>query len=320
MPSNSSSSPSITTTTTSAIVTTEKQTTTTSEPAERTPFAVMPMVIKEEPVDYEAMSDITIETNTDAFDDNGTNEMLRPLNTATIPIIARQKERRITPLVSSLMVAVNDKSLLASSSTSDVDYINAYMQTPSSAGDESPAESTSPARATAPKPPTSSTTAAAPTSSSANQTQAKATESSRDEQESSLNKAIASSKNQTKKQQKPRKKSRELRMLQINLKKVSNVVVSDTVRRSRTSMGTIEAKTYCETKKYTGKGKPNQKRSIESIVVGGKSLRERSSSQSTPTPTRGLQRKPGRGVIRRKSVRPSDARKMAHSLRQRSSL
>lgn len=263
MPANRSSPSVTTTTTTSAIVTTEKQTTT-SDLTERPSFAVMPMVIKEEPIDYEAMSDITIETNTETYDENGANDVLdmaRPSNsTASNPIIARRKEKVNAPPVPSLMVAVNDKSLLASSSTSDVDYINAYMQTPSSASDESPSESAnSPIQATPSK---LSSSSLAPTntitsSATTNQTPTK---------------TLSPKTRNIKQQQNAIEVPRELRMLKINLKRVSNVIQSDILRPSRTSLGKIKPKTYFEhTKKMVEKGKSkNLNKSIE-----GKSQRKK---------------------------------------------
>lgn len=306
------SGPSITTTTTSAIVTTEKQTTT-NESIERPPFAVMPMVIKEEPSDYEVMSDITIETNTETYDENGTSEIARPSNSLASTIIARQKEKRNAPLVPSLMVAVNDRSLLASTSTSDVDYINAYMQTPSPAGDETSSNSTPPMQVTEPKPSTS-TTAEATSTSQPKQMPPNATETEtpRKEQTLSEKNTNASPKNLNKNQQKP--KTLELKRLHVNLKKVSNVIIqTDKMRSSRTSMGIIELKNYFD-KSESGNSNRN-KPSIESTIVGGKSLRDRSIHHSSNSNSL---RSKKRSVNRRKPT--SANKKLKHSLRKRASL
>lgn len=307
MASNSSNSPSMVTTATSAIVTTEKQTTT-SESIERPTFAVMPMVIKEEPIDYEVMSDITIESN--AYEENGTNEMARPSNSTTASaastIIARRKEK---PLASDLMVAVNDKSLLASSSTSDVDYINAYMQTtPSSGSDASPSESTSPIQAPVSKPSESTDTAS---SLAKNQTPANVNGSPQNVQTpSKKKKANTPPKKQNTRQQKQREAPRELRMLHINLSKISNVILNGDSRPSRTSMGQIAPKNYFEAKKMHDQGKSNRNQSMETTMVGERSQRERliRSSNQKNSPKR------------QEMVVSPAMKKMKLSLRQRSSL
>lgn len=314
MSSNSGSSPSITTTTTSAIVTTEKQTTTTTEPTERPPFAVMPMIIKEEPSDYEAMSDITIETNSD---ENGHIDMPRP-SLMNGPIIARQKEKRSTPLVRSLMVAVNDKSLLASSSTSDVDYINAYMQTPSSAAsDESPSESTSP---TAPRPSTSTAAEATASSSLPNQKQSRATVSRRNEKTLPEKGKSSSVKKPITRQPKASGKNRELKLLQIDLKKVPVIMNGDTFRPSRTSLGKIEPKNYyTPLRKLSEPNITKRKRSVGSTVVGGKHLRDRSNSSHRSSPN-GPLRNMNRSAGRQTSAISSIQKNMKNSSRHRSSL
>lgn len=316
MSSNSGSSPSITTTTTSAIVTTEKQTTTTTEPTERPPFAVMPMIIKEEPSDYEAMSDITIETNSD---ENGHIDMPHP-SLMNGPIIARQKEKRNTPLVRSLMVAVNDKSLLASSSTSDVDYINAYMQTPSSASDESPSESTSP---TAPRPSTSTAAETTASSSLSNQKQSRASVSRRNEKKLPEKGKNSSVKKPITRQPKASGKSRELKLLQIDLKKVPVIINGDKFRPSRTSLGKIEPKNYyTPLRKIPEPSIAKGKRSIGSTVVGGKHLRDRSNSShrsSSNGPLRNMNRSASRRTSAISSVQ-KNMKNTKNSSRHRSSL
>lgn len=307
MASDSNNSPSIVTSATSAIVTTEKQTNA-SESFERPPFAVMPMVIKEEPIDYEVMSDITIESNAETYGENGTNEMARQSNSTTAAaaaaaaastIIARRKEKHNTQLASSLMVAVNDKSLLASTSTSDVDYINAYMQTPSSASDAS--ESTSPIQVPATKP--SASTAAA-SSADTNHSHVNVSESPQNVRTPSKEKTNTPPKKQNTRQQKHRKAPRELRMLQINLNKISNVLPSDVTRASRTSTGHIAPKTYFE----HNHGKSNRNKSMEKSLIGEKSrqLIRLTYQKSSAT--------------RQKTVVSPAMKKIKLSLRQRSSL
>lgn len=101
---------------------------------ERRPFPVMPFIIKEEPIDFETLSDITIETNTEAFAiDDRTN------GRAELTPIANGRNK--TPSTSS-MVTLNDKSLLISTTRSDTDYISAYLPPPSTS-EHSPVESTS---------------------------------------------------------------------------------------------------------------------------------------------------------------------------------
>lgn len=317
MPSNSSGSPSITTTTTSAIVTTTEKQTTTSDPIERPSFAVMPMVIKEEPIDYEVMSDITIETNnTENYEENGANDLMRPSNTAPITIIARQKEKRNTPLVPNLMVAVNDKSLLASSSTSDVDYINAYMQTPSSSSEDSPSESSPSTQVSAHKPSTSTSAAAEETTSTRTPPiTTKSTESPRSEKKSPGTKTKVPSKSRNTDQQKSKPKPRELRMLHIDLKAVPEITPT---RLSRTSLGEIEPKTYfnVKTKNSSVERKPNRKRpqSIEATIVGGRSLRDRLKRLSDNK----MVSKKSRVTHRKSTATP--AKRVMNSSRQRTSL
>lgn len=107
--------------------------------SEPRPFSVMPVVIKEEPIDYEAMSDITIDTNTETCEDS-TLQFVQ--NQCRSSIIARRKEKSVTPLLPNSMVAVGDRSLLISAPNSDGEYLSAYLPTPSStASDHSPSGS-----------------------------------------------------------------------------------------------------------------------------------------------------------------------------------
>lgn len=99
------------------------------------PFPVMPVIIKEEPVDYEVMSDITVETNTEAFEEhmrthrNRTNGIHSTTSTST----SSSSNKSSTPLPVHSMVSVNSKSLLISTqNATDSEYISAYMTTPSS--------------------------------------------------------------------------------------------------------------------------------------------------------------------------------------------
>lgn len=96
------------------------------------PFPVMPVIIKEEPIDYEVMSDITVETNTEAFEErlrnqrNGRNGRNGIHSTAST---SSSSNKSLTPLPVHSMVSVNGKSLLISSQHStDSEYISAYMQ------------------------------------------------------------------------------------------------------------------------------------------------------------------------------------------------
>lgn len=101
------------------------------------PFPVMPVIIKEEPVDYEVMSDITVETNAEAFENrNGhhANGIRSTISTSS------SSNKSLTPLPIHSMVSinpVNSKSLLVSTQTaSDSEYISAYILTPSSNSDK----------------------------------------------------------------------------------------------------------------------------------------------------------------------------------------
>lgn len=104
---------------------------------EQRPFPVLPFVIKEEPIDCEAMSDITVENS---FDDhlqcnrNGrtsTNAKCEMRNNNS------QHQQSLSPLPSNSMVAVNTKSLLLSArEASDNEYLSAYMPAPSSSSSQ----------------------------------------------------------------------------------------------------------------------------------------------------------------------------------------
>lgn len=100
-----------------------------TQPHQR-PFPVMPVIIKEEPIDYEVMSDITVETNTEALEErlrnqqrNGRNGIHSTVSTSS------SSNKSLTPLPVHSMVSVNGKSLLISpQNSSDSEYISAYMQ------------------------------------------------------------------------------------------------------------------------------------------------------------------------------------------------
>lgn len=121
-------------------------------PAERRSFPVVPMIIKEEPIDFETLSDITIETNTDAFNlderVNGHSTNLSrapavstPTTTSRTNGNANHNNNRQRIPVNGSMVTLNDKSLLIATSIADIDYISPYLPTPS-ASEHSPVEST----------------------------------------------------------------------------------------------------------------------------------------------------------------------------------
>lgn len=128
------------TSSTSMTITTAKSTTVNPIPAvvqstvERRPFPVMPVIIKEEPVDYEVMSDITVDTITEPYDDrNCRND--RPVASQlanNTPI----QQKSSTPLPPA-MVAVNSKSLLLTGrNSSDNEYISAYIPSSASSSDQ----------------------------------------------------------------------------------------------------------------------------------------------------------------------------------------
>lgn len=300
---NSSSSPSITTTS-NTIVTTEKQTTS-GEPSERPPFAVMPMIVKEEPADYETLSDITVESNAETIEEHCTTEITR--TSLVVPIIARQKEKRTNPLMDSLMVAVNDKSLLTASSTSDVDFINSYMQTPSSASDDSPSESTPLSQA--PQPSTSAAVKASP--SSTTPPQSKEIRSPRNSKQSPGRKTISSPRRLDGQTEKP---PRELRMLQINLKRVPNLPKDDGARASRTSLGTLEKKKYFE------KSPKDKKRTSRNRSASPSEKRSRGRPSRRSPPNSPSRRYNDRNTSRRKLPVPSGSKQQKRSPGPRSGL
>lgn len=108
------------------------------------PFPVMPVIIKEEPVDYEVMSDITVETNTEAFEEHMRNHRNRTNGIHSTTSTSTSSNKSSTPLPVHSMVSVNTKSLLLTSQEStDSEYISAYMLTPSSNSDQTSASSKS---------------------------------------------------------------------------------------------------------------------------------------------------------------------------------
>lgn len=104
------------------------------------PFPVMPVIIKEEPVDYEVMSDITVETNAEAFEQNRNGHLHTNGIRSTISSTSSSSNKSLTPLPTHSMVSinpVNSKSLLMSTQTaSDSEYLSAYILTPSSNSDQ----------------------------------------------------------------------------------------------------------------------------------------------------------------------------------------
>lgn len=140
------------TTSASMTITTAKSTSIETSPVERRPFPVMPIIIKEEPVDYEdRLSDITVDTNNGNFDDQMQQNLGRRRDTNDrLNVAARtnghcssnafstqQQQKSTTPLPSNTMVSLNSKSLLlAVNSERDSEYISAYMPTPSSSSSD----------------------------------------------------------------------------------------------------------------------------------------------------------------------------------------
>ncbi|XP_055325531.1 serine/arginine repetitive matrix protein 1-like isoform X2 [Sitodiplosis mosellana] len=125
-------------------------------PQQHRTFPVMPVIIKEEPVDYEAMSDITVETNTEAFEDqmrHQRNQGNRTNGNQSAASTSSSSNKSVTPLpvhngVHS-MVSVNTKSLMLSpQASSDREFLSAYMLTTPSANVEQAKKTT-----TQPKPP-----------------------------------------------------------------------------------------------------------------------------------------------------------------------
>lgn len=128
-------------------ITTAKSTTVNPIPAaiqsnvERRPFPVMPVIIKEEPVDYEVMSDITVDTINEAYDDQNFRNG-RPVASQLRNHIPRQ-QKSLTPLPQNSMVAVNSKSLLLTGrNSSDNEYISAYIPSVPSSSTSSSDQST----------------------------------------------------------------------------------------------------------------------------------------------------------------------------------
>lgn len=107
-----------------------------STATEQRPFPVLPFIIKEEPIDYEVMSDISIQTG--SFDDH----LQCNRNGRTSINVSRnnnnQQQQSLTPLPSNSMVAVNTKSLMLSTrEASDNEYLSAYIPAPSSDSSQS---------------------------------------------------------------------------------------------------------------------------------------------------------------------------------------
>lgn len=109
----------------------------TSTVPEQRSFPVLPFVIKEEPSEYEAMSDITVET--ESFDGHmQCNRNGRTSTNASGNKNNNQQQQSLTPLPSNSMVAVSTKSLLLSTrAASDNEYLSAYLPPPSSNSSQS---------------------------------------------------------------------------------------------------------------------------------------------------------------------------------------
>lgn len=120
--------PSTTTTGSVTITTTEKSTTVVPPAVSQTRrFPVMPVVIKEEPVDYDVMSDITVETS-NGFEDNIRNQRSRINGIESAASTSSASNQSITSLPRHSMVAVNTNSLLIRPETStDSEYLSTYM-------------------------------------------------------------------------------------------------------------------------------------------------------------------------------------------------
>lgn len=100
-------------------------------------FAVTPIVIKEEPLDCDGVSETTVDT------ENGVDTFSNGSSPANI---GRRKEASLPP---NQMVAVNP-SAIAETESSDDDYLNGYLQTPQSST-ESPREHRPPAECSSPR-------------------------------------------------------------------------------------------------------------------------------------------------------------------------
>lgn len=141
-----------TTTSESVTITTAKSTTVASQPPppqSHRPFPVMPVVIKEEPVDYEAMSDITVETNREAFEEHVQHQRNRMNGIHSTTSTSSSSNKSMTPLPVHSMVSVNTKSfLMAPHSSSDSEFISAYMPTPSSTSNSEQSKKKSPSKPT----------------------------------------------------------------------------------------------------------------------------------------------------------------------------
>lgn len=87
----------------------------------RPPFPVMPLIIKTEPFDYDIMSDITVDTNTEAYTGGGSNE--NSLSNGT-PFPQYNQMSTVPPS----MVRLNNIHLLSTANAdSDNEFINNYL-------------------------------------------------------------------------------------------------------------------------------------------------------------------------------------------------
>lgn len=133
-----------TTTSESVTITTAKSTTVAQEPPlppppprPHQPFPVMPFMIKEEPIDYEEMSDITVETHTEAFEDRMRSHRDQNGGIESTPSTSSSSNKSTTPLPQHSMVSVHRKSFMISSKRTDSEYISAYVRRPSANSNQS---------------------------------------------------------------------------------------------------------------------------------------------------------------------------------------
>lgn len=224
--------------------------------AKKRPFPVMPFVIiKEEPVDYEILSDITIETNTEETYD----ERLQCRNGPT-PNITNGNEniqrQRIQAPAHGSMVTLNDKSLLISTHCSDVDYISAYLPTPS-ISEHSPVESTSSLVQNGFREPTSTPNQEVPTTNvntrrkkSVGDVSETQTPDQSDgplpENDTAVSRMINNGTPDSEVDQKPNRKSlqRALQILRIDMQVEQSALQRDEQRGSRTKDGSLPKKNY----------------------------------------------------------------------------
>lgn len=98
-----------------------------SQPQLHRPFPVMPIIIKEEPLEYDELSDITVGTNNEAFIEQVRNQQRRNGSRSTPGTSTNSSgNKSVTPLPPPLVVQLpNNTALLGSSS--DSEYISAFL-------------------------------------------------------------------------------------------------------------------------------------------------------------------------------------------------